>query len=288
MGCNGPRSSREDSSIIFFQGSPCPSRLFTVFLRRAAAIALVPSWRMPLPPSQVPVLFPVSLSSSRIPPSSIRFIRKKKITGFDLLGSSEQGASFPGSRLHRRPRFSQEYDDVPPLVLTQYLSIYIYSNVSSAAYLQSLLRRSTRRARAPPPWPLLFGMPTSAPRSTSPPARAAPTSALSSSSSSASPWTPRMMTVLCSALLTCTGVLPCHLIQTEISPSSPGETPLIHATRQGHLQTAQYLLDHGANPSVASNLGATALHHAAGIGKNTWVIHSRDVFLQLTMSKLEQ
>ncbi|KAK3141007.1 hypothetical protein QOZ80_5AG0408850 [Eleusine coracana subsp. coracana] len=45
-----------------------------------------------------------------------------------------------------------------------------------------------------------------------------------------------------------------------------GETPLIHATRQGHLQTAQYLLDHGANPSVASNLGATALHHAAGIG----------------------
>lgn len=45
-----------------------------------------------------------------------------------------------------------------------------------------------------------------------------------------------------------------------------GETPLIHATRQGHLQTAKYLLDHGADPSVASSLGATALHHAAGIG----------------------
>ncbi|XP_062179888.1 uncharacterized protein LOC133884474 [Phragmites australis] len=45
-----------------------------------------------------------------------------------------------------------------------------------------------------------------------------------------------------------------------------GETPLIHATRQGHLHTAQYLLDHGANPSVATSLGATALHHAAGIG----------------------
>ncbi|CAL4902523.1 unnamed protein product [Urochloa decumbens] len=44
------------------------------------------------------------------------------------------------------------------------------------------------------------------------------------------------------------------------------ETPLIHAARQGHLDTAKYLLDHGANPSVASSLGATALHHAAGIG----------------------
>ncbi|KAJ1261148.1 hypothetical protein BS78_09G006100 [Paspalum vaginatum] len=45
-----------------------------------------------------------------------------------------------------------------------------------------------------------------------------------------------------------------------------GETPLIHAARQGHLHTAKYLLDHGADPSVATNLGATALHHAAGIG----------------------
>ncbi|KAF8724981.1 hypothetical protein HU200_020705 [Digitaria exilis] len=45
-----------------------------------------------------------------------------------------------------------------------------------------------------------------------------------------------------------------------------GETPLIHAARQGHLDTAKYLLDHGADPSVASSLGATALHHAAGIG----------------------
>ncbi|CAN6327084.1 unnamed protein product [Urochloa humidicola] len=44
------------------------------------------------------------------------------------------------------------------------------------------------------------------------------------------------------------------------------ETPLIHAARQGHVHTAKYLLDHGADPSVASSLGATALHHAAGIG----------------------
>ncbi|RLM98318.1 ankyrin-3 [Panicum miliaceum] len=45
-----------------------------------------------------------------------------------------------------------------------------------------------------------------------------------------------------------------------------GETPLIHAACQGHLHTVKYLLDHGADPSVASSLGATALHHAAGIG----------------------
>jgi hypothetical protein len=49
----------------------------------------------------------------------------------------------------------------------------------------------------------------------------------------------------------------------------PGETPLIHAARQGRLQTAEYLLGHGADPSIASNMGATALHHAAGIG-NDW------------------
>jgi len=45
-----------------------------------------------------------------------------------------------------------------------------------------------------------------------------------------------------------------------------GETALIHAARQGHTATAKYLIDHGADPTIASNLGATALHHAAGIG----------------------
>lgn len=47
---------------------------------------------------------------------------------------------------------------------------------------------------------------------------------------------------------------------------STGETPLIHAVRQGHTSTAKYLLECGANPAIPSDLGATALHHSAGIG----------------------
>ena len=49
--------------------------------------------------------------------------------------------------------------------------------------------------------------------------------------------------------------------------SFTGETPLIHAARQGHTDTARYLIESGANPAIASDLGATALHHSAGIGK---------------------
>ncbi|KAK9735275.1 hypothetical protein RND81_04G195400 [Saponaria officinalis] len=45
-----------------------------------------------------------------------------------------------------------------------------------------------------------------------------------------------------------------------------GETPLVHAARQGHTDTVSCLLEHGADPAIASDLGATALHHAAGIG----------------------
>ncbi|KAF6139783.1 hypothetical protein GIB67_042346 [Kingdonia uniflora] len=45
-----------------------------------------------------------------------------------------------------------------------------------------------------------------------------------------------------------------------------GDTPLLHATRQEHSDTAKYLLDCGANPAASSDLGATALHHAAGTG----------------------
>jgi len=48
-----------------------------------------------------------------------------------------------------------------------------------------------------------------------------------------------------------------------------GETALIHAARQGHTATAKYLIDHGADPTIASNLGATALHHSAGIGMHS-------------------
>ncbi|KAL2461026.1 Ankyrin repeat family protein [Abeliophyllum distichum] len=45
-----------------------------------------------------------------------------------------------------------------------------------------------------------------------------------------------------------------------------GETPLIHAARQGHTATAKYLAECGADPAIPSELGATALHHSAGIG----------------------
>ncbi|KAG9151807.1 hypothetical protein Leryth_002082 [Lithospermum erythrorhizon] len=46
-----------------------------------------------------------------------------------------------------------------------------------------------------------------------------------------------------------------------------GETPVLHAARQGHTATAMYLVKQGADPTIASELGATALHHAAGIGE---------------------
>ncbi|XP_030960853.1 ankyrin-1-like [Quercus lobata] len=51
------------------------------------------------------------------------------------------------------------------------------------------------------------------------------------------------------------------------SKDEEGETPLIHAARQGHTDTAKYLLEGGANPAIPSDLGATALHHSAGIGE---------------------
>ncbi|KAB1202840.1 hypothetical protein CJ030_MR8G024953 [Morella rubra] len=46
-----------------------------------------------------------------------------------------------------------------------------------------------------------------------------------------------------------------------------GEAALIHAVRQGHTATAKYLLECGASPALPSDSGATALHHAAGIGE---------------------
>ncbi|KAL2345796.1 hypothetical protein Fmac_007081 [Flemingia macrophylla] len=63
----------------------------------------------------------------------------------------------------------------------------------------------------------------------------------------------------------------CQYLLTDLnlpvdSRDDDGETALIHAARQGHTATAKYLIDHGADPTVASNLGATALHHSAGIG----------------------
>ncbi|XXG88420.1 hypothetical protein AAC387_Pa12g0629 [Persea americana] len=62
-------------------------------------------------------------------------------------------------------------------------------------------------------------------------------------------------------------------LQLEIDvKDDDGETPLIHATRQGHFATAKYLLDHGADPAASSELGATPLHHAARIGLPSFAI----------------
>lgn len=57
------------------------------------------------------------------------------------------------------------------------------------------------------------------------------------------------------------------------SKDDDGETALVHAARQGHTATAKYLIDHGADPTIASNLGTTALHHAAGIGDTELLEH---------------
>ncbi|CAH1434800.1 unnamed protein product [Lactuca virosa] len=46
------------------------------------------------------------------------------------------------------------------------------------------------------------------------------------------------------------------------------ENPLIHAARQGHTSTAKYLIEHGGNPKLSSELGAIALHLVAGIVNN--------------------
>lgn len=44
------------------------------------------------------------------------------------------------------------------------------------------------------------------------------------------------------------------------------DSALTHAARQGHTSLEKYLVDHGADPSIPSGLGATVLHHAAGTG----------------------
>ncbi|CAN8269680.1 unnamed protein product [Cochlearia groenlandica] len=57
-----------------------------------------------------------------------------------------------------------------------------------------------------------------------------------------------------------------------------GDTPLVHAARQGQISTAKYLLEHGADPNIASELGATALHHAAGTGLFSYHFLCNEVF----------
>lgn len=58
-----------------------------------------------------------------------------------------------------------------------------------------------------------------------------------------------------------------------------GDTPLVHAARQGQIETVKYLLEQGADPNIASELGATALHHAAGTG---WLSIALSFFISLS------
>lgn len=49
--------------------------------------------------------------------------------------------------------------------------------------------------------------------------------------------------------------------------SDAGDTPLIHAARQGHSSTSLYLLEHGADAfATPSENQPSVLHHAAGTG----------------------
>ncbi|XP_027351902.1 ankyrin repeat domain-containing protein 50 [Abrus precatorius] len=64
-----------------------------------------------------------------------------------------------------------------------------------------------------------------------------------------------------------------HLNIPVDSQDDEGKTALIHAAHRGHTDTAKCLIDHGADPTVASNLGATALHHSAGIGDTELLKH---------------
>lgn len=68
-----------------------------------------------------------------------------------------------------------------------------------------------------------------------------------------------------------------NLVMWDCEDVVSGDTPLVHAARQGQVGTAKYLLDHGADPNIASELGATALHHAAGTG---WLLINMLCFLR--------
>jgi hypothetical protein len=184
MGLILPKSSIALYCIVVSQGLSGLSSL-AVSLRRAAALV-----------SLIMGDATAALSGST-PPPLFYLSRPPRLIGFVLLGSSEQGASFPGSRLRRRPPLSQELYSPRPSpnshILVHYCFIHwTFRPPSQRAYPQSLLRRSTRTTRAPPP----YGMPISAQRSTSPHARAAPTYAPSSLTSSASPSIPRTTTVV--------------------------------------------------------------------------------------------
>ncbi|KAF6173451.1 hypothetical protein GIB67_027146 [Kingdonia uniflora] len=51
-----------------------------------------------------------------------------------------------------------------------------------------------------------------------------------------------------------------------------GQTPFYYASMEGHMLTAMYLLEHGADPATSNDIGFTPLHHAAEKG-NAELVH---------------
>ncbi|XP_037485051.1 ankyrin-2-like isoform X2 [Triticum dicoccoides] len=66
------------------------------------------------------------------------------------------------------------------------------------------------------------------------------------------------------------------------SLSSSSASPLTPRTT---METVEYLLGRGADPSVASNMGATALHHAAGIGNDDAAPNGHIDIMKLLLGK---
>ncbi|XP_057763645.1 uncharacterized protein LOC130984960 [Salvia miltiorrhiza] len=67
-----------------------------------------------------------------------------------------------------------------------------------------------------------------------------------------------------------------------------GDTPLTHAARQGHTALAKYLVDHGADPSIPSGLGTTALHHSAGRGNERRRIKEKEESVERGRTKFRE
>lgn len=56
------------------------------------------------------------------------------------------------------------------------------------------------------------------------------------------------------------------------SKSNLGWTPLHLASYFGHKEAVELLLDHGADINAVNDFGDTALHKAAFVGREVWIL----------------